>query len=362
MTSGGSGWADGPGRADGEPDEAETGSVALSGDPAEHGRATDARLARVHLRLGAHGLGRAELEGLAGRGALDDDALLDLAEVRWRTGDLAGAGEAAQAYLATGRDDAVALVIAAEAAAALGRPGEARRLATRAIAVADRPLDAMFAGIAKSAVWPSDPTHGEQSAALFPAGPAATGALAARRDRPEQRATSGRDAQVRVTGGYPHAGDPGAAAVHTKPAGADRGAAPSSHDRPAAAPWAGGGREPEAGPAAEASSGLDDEPGFWADDAADASERLPDAAAEIEGARAALELGDHDGAALRLALALRLDPALAAAVLDVAEGHRAPALHIVRGDALRLVGRDAEARRAYATAVRAMGRPVDPPE
>ena len=46
-----------------------------------------------------------------------------LAEARWRTGDLAGAGEAAQAYLATVAKRSIALVIAAEAVAAVGRPG-----------------------------------------------------------------------------------------------------------------------------------------------------------------------------------------------------------------------------------------------
>ena len=46
---------------------------------------------------------RAELESLAGHGMLDDEALLDLAEVRWRTGDLAGAGEAANVLIEQGR-------------------------------------------------------------------------------------------------------------------------------------------------------------------------------------------------------------------------------------------------------------------
>jgi hypothetical protein len=69
----------------------------------EHGRAEtsirdpDLALARIHLRLGSLGLARAELEALAGRDALDIDGLLDLAEARWRTGDLPGAGDAAQA-------------------------------------------------------------------------------------------------------------------------------------------------------------------------------------------------------------------------------------------------------------------------
>src|SRR5215204_5746252 len=101
--------------------------------PAEAGRPLPLRLATLHLRMGSFSLARAELESLAGRGMLDDAALLDLAEVRWRTGDLAGAGEAANALLTRGRGDALALVIAAESVSAQGRPGEARRLAARAL-------------------------------------------------------------------------------------------------------------------------------------------------------------------------------------------------------------------------------------
>ena len=55
-------------------------------------RDPDLILARLHLRLGSLALARAELETLAGRDALDADGLVDLAEARWRTGDIAGAG------------------------------------------------------------------------------------------------------------------------------------------------------------------------------------------------------------------------------------------------------------------------------
>src|SRR6476661_3109975 len=58
-------------------------------------RHPDLVLARLHLRLGSLALARAELETLAGQDALDEDGLVDLAEARWRTGDIAGAGEAA---------------------------------------------------------------------------------------------------------------------------------------------------------------------------------------------------------------------------------------------------------------------------
>ena len=61
--------------------------------------AADLVLARLHLRLGSLGLARAELETMAGRNGLDDEGIRDLAEARWRTGDLPGAGEAAAAYL-----------------------------------------------------------------------------------------------------------------------------------------------------------------------------------------------------------------------------------------------------------------------
>jgi hypothetical protein len=61
------------------------------------GRPVPLRLAGLHLRMGSLALARAELESLAGRGMLDEAALLDLAEVRWRTGDPADAGEETKA-------------------------------------------------------------------------------------------------------------------------------------------------------------------------------------------------------------------------------------------------------------------------
>ena len=115
-------------------------------------RSTDLRLAGVHLRLGQYAFARAELETLAVRGVLDREALADLAEARWRTGDLQRAGEAAQTYLETGGDRTVVLVIATEAAMADGRPTEARRLADSVLQRTDD-LDALFAGLPRSRVW-----------------------------------------------------------------------------------------------------------------------------------------------------------------------------------------------------------------
>ena len=131
-------------------------------------RSVDLVLARTHLRLGSLGLARTELETLAGRGALDDEATRDLAEARWRTGDIGGAGEAAAAWLEQQPDDILGLVIAAEAQAALGRPAEARRLAGRAIEAADGSLDPVFAGMQRSAIWPVEPgTSVGQTGVLF---------------------------------------------------------------------------------------------------------------------------------------------------------------------------------------------------
>lgn len=117
-----------------------------------HLRPTDLRLARAHLRLGRYALARAELETKAALGELDREALADLAEARWRTGDLPGAGQAAQAHLEAGGDDTTGLVIAAEAAMADGRVADARQLAESARQGADD-LESIFAGQRRSRVW-----------------------------------------------------------------------------------------------------------------------------------------------------------------------------------------------------------------
>jgi len=120
-------------------------------------RDIDLVVARLHLRLGSLQLARAELEEMAGKGILDDEGLIDLAEARWRTGDLTGAGEAANVALAAGNEAIVALVIAAEATAAAGRPAEARRLASRALEMADLSVTDVFAGMPRASIWPIEP-------------------------------------------------------------------------------------------------------------------------------------------------------------------------------------------------------------
>ena len=57
-------------------------------------------------------------------------------------------------YLEGGGTDALAYVIAAEASAAMGRIGDARRLARRALDRLSVPLERVFAGQPRSEVWP----------------------------------------------------------------------------------------------------------------------------------------------------------------------------------------------------------------
>ncbi|MEK6721545.1 MAG: hypothetical protein AABZ33_12900 [Chloroflexota bacterium] len=135
-------------------------------DTVADARRTDLRLARLHLRMRLLPLARAEFETLAATGPLDPGALGDLAEVRWRSGDLAGAGDAAAAHLESGGGEGRALAIAAEAAAAIGRTAEAGRLATRALDRLDGSLDDLFAGMPKRAVWPIASTRVAVAAVL----------------------------------------------------------------------------------------------------------------------------------------------------------------------------------------------------
>ena len=298
--------------------------------PAAADRPRELRLASIHLRTGVLALARAELETSAGRGELDDAALLDLAEVRWRTDDVTGAGEAAAAYFGTGREDTLALVIATEATASIGRSTEARRLAARALGRGDLALDAIFLGIRPSSYWPATSAMaGEPAGTLFAAprpgssigtagvtGAAVLGRLAAEAETdPREPAT---------------------------PPDRELGSAAAASD-------ATGGNDPAAVLAS---------PTLWSDAetmaaepaAGPGSNLLPEPADELEAARADLAADRAASAAVRLAVVLRIAPDLAPDVLEVLAGARGASVELVRGDALRLAGREAEARRAYAEA------------
>ena len=134
-----------------------------------------------------------------------------------------------------------------------------------------------------------------------------------------------------------------------------RGERPSHAQRRRAEPEA----ELSSPPGDTAESGA----GLWDEDLAAAAEAMAETQAAIDAAlptgeealddgRASLEEGDITRAALQLALVLRIAPALAPAVLDVIGDRHDPGLAFVRGDAYRLVGRELDARRAYADAAR----------
>jgi hypothetical protein len=269
------------------------------------GAASDLLLAGLHLRLGMVRIALAELEELQARGCLDVPGLADLAEARWRSDQIERAAAAAVAHLEGGGDEPIALVIAAESAAANGRPSEARAHIERLGRIDAGALDALFAGMPRRAFWPSAPGAGVEAVTLFDT------------DRPVP-------ASVEPERSGPAEGGPG-----VTPAGR-----------------------------------TDLEPGLWdADQVAELSRGAvhADPEAMLAAARR-LVPSDPGGAALRLALVLRLDATLAPEVLAAIPGAPTAALEVVRGDAQRLLGRHLEAEAAYAAAAAALkDRPREEP-
>lgn len=144
-------------------------------------RPAELAIARLHLRAGLVAHARVELETLAGAAELDLPGILDLAEVRWRTGDIRGGGEAAAAYLALSAragldpEGPLAHVIVAEAAADRGHDAEAAEAVVGALAILGAGLDdpaalepallRLFAGIEPRGPWPEPAQVGELPAA-----------------------------------------------------------------------------------------------------------------------------------------------------------------------------------------------------
>lgn len=314
-------------------------------------RHPDLVLARLHLRLGSLALARAELETLAGQDALDEDGLVDLAEARWRTGDIAGAGEAAVAALNEEEGPLLALVVAAEAAAARGRPTEARRLADKAMAAAAGTIDVIFAGMPRAGVWPPD-------AAAPPPSPTTMF------DPPRRLASSLRQPKQLDAFSAADAEAAAAAAAESDVAGDEDGLRAGAADAPTVGLWEmTESQERSVAPDEaddSAAGGIDAQSDMPADPAAEFETpaaaadltELPAGDAELDLGRASLEAGDAEEAAVRLGIALRVAPALAPAVLDIVAGRTERSLVLVRGDAFRLVGHEIEAQRAYAEAAR----------
>lgn len=285
-------------------------------------RSADARLARLHLRGGLLPLARAALEQMAGAGTLDRDAMADLAEVRWRGGDLEGAADAARAHQASGGAEPLAALILAEDLMRLGRSDEARRYAEFVLARTGGAIDQLFAFEPRGPIWP--PPDGSWMAQGSDA-PGSWGLLVGG----SEVAAPTPQMWVPEPIGQPLAEAPGVgASADPVPLGRGGPASPGGQPSTAAVVMSG---------------------------------RL--AGHELESVEGSMATGDIAGAARRLAVLLRLDPALAPVILSVADraaavppsaGGDPAAVHLVRGDAYRILGRENEAAAAYRQAHQAL--------
>jgi outer membrane biosynthesis protein TonB len=284
------------------------------------------RLARIHLKTGSLTLARAELETLAGRHQLDTDAHLDLAESRWRTGDLQGAGEAAAAYLAAGGQEALGFLIAAEAAAMSNQHAEARRLVEQATERHLSELEPVFAGIKRFAAWGTNSWSAPQ--AVAPVEPEAVAPVEPQAVAPVEPEAVAPVEPEAVAPVEPEAVAP----VELSPEVTE----PAATEVPPVPPLA----EPEVRPAANAT----------------------DASTEAAAGRSYLAAGDLMMAALHFAVALRVSPDSAGAVLEAIGDRQELPLQLVRGDALQLLGLEADAGRAYQSVASALvaPKPVEP--
>jgi hypothetical protein len=245
-------------------------------------------------------LARAELETAHADAPLSPDELADLAEARWRMGDLAVAGDAAAAALAAGSRAATAWVIAVEAdrvSGALVALGAGERAVLEAATLDEfegltrEELDRIFAGMPRGNRWAPD-AAAERGAAL------------ARGDE-----------------GAVDRGSPGAGLVE--------------------------GRQ---------RTRTSDQLPFRESGATSLAGLVSDPAVELAAASQELAADGDAAAAARLSLLLRAVPSAAAAVAELLETPTSPVLAVVRGDALRLAGRLDEADRAWADAATGLSR------
>ena len=279
-------------------------------------RSADARLARVHLRGGSLALARAALEGMAGAGTLDRDAMADLAEVRWRSGDIEGAADAARAHQASGGDEPLASLVIAEDEARAGRSAEGSRHAEAVVARVGGAIDQLFAFEPRSPMWPA---ADEGWMSVDAAEPGHWGLLVGGSEVAAPTPETWQLAPI---------AQPITAPVTPIPEGRGGPAHPGGATTTAAVVMGG---------------------------------RL--AGEELETVDRQIAAQDLSGATHRLAVLLRLDPALAPIILSSADRAASAAadgspdlaaIHLVRGDAYRVLGRDNEAAAAYQQAHQAL--------
>jgi hypothetical protein len=293
------------------------------------GRSPDARLARVHLRGGLLPLARAALEQMAGAGTLDREAFADLAEVRWRSGDLEGAAEAGHAHLGTGGDEPIVHLVLAEEHARCGRMAEAQGHAAAVYVRVGPAIDLFFAGEHRGPIWPPPEVGWMDTRA---ATPGRWGLLVGGAEIATAAVTTWAAVPLAQAGLVPSA--VGRATVDAPVVPPD--------ERPARPP----------GPSSTS--------------AAMVTGRA--AGEELDLAERAIADGRPELAIERLAVLMRIDPALAPVILGLADrisaalapGSRGlSSAYLVRGDALRHLGRENEAVAAYRSAHQALaGGPV----
>ncbi len=252
---------------------------------------------------------------MAGAGTLDRDAMADLAEVRWRGGDLPGAADAARAHQASGGKEPLAALIIAEELARTGAEEDARR---ESQAVADRvggAIDILFAMEPRDDIWP----------------PADAGWMPTVADAPGHWGL--------LVGGSEVA-HPTPSTWELEPIDERSSDDSVGATDVATVPHGRGGIGRPAGPASPGDVVM--------------TGRL--AGEELEIVDRSLAAGDVAAASQRLSVLLRLDPALAPVILSsadrAAEAATAgspdlAAIHLLRGDAYRTLGRDTEAAAAY---------------
>ncbi|MGZ6267488.1 MAG: hypothetical protein ACXWNR_02850 [Candidatus Limnocylindrales bacterium] len=297
------------------------------------------RIARIQLRTGALTTARAQLETLSGRNLLDTAGAVDLAEARWRTGDLHGAGEAAVAYLEAGGGEALGFVIAAEAAYLAGHTAEARRYMDEAQLRMLTSLESIFAGIPRKAPFTA---NGWEAKVDLEKAPAA-------------------DPPVPIVPAVvpPVVPAVAPAVVPAVVPAEPRPIEPAPQPQMVAAPKAPAtGVEPEPTPPEAVLTVTDAAPPERA--APDAAERVAaessraDAQTEVAAGVALLETGDALMAALHFGIALRMAADSAPEVLAAIGDRRNPALELVRGDALRIQGHESDAGQAYRSVASAL--------
>ena len=381
------------------------------------------RLARVHLKTGSFHMARAELEALAGRDQLDTPGFLNLAEARWRTGDLHGAAEAAAAYIADGGDEALCYVIAAEAAATVSRQDEARGYVEQALERHLFDLDPVFAGLPRRAVWTSPNWNAPQLAPAAPEGAAPAevveqaptqpdgvpelpesadreASLTAREESVAAREANvtAREAEVVAEAPVEFSGQeellaaPEPQAEPARDTGEFTATAPEpAEPEPPVAELAALAPEPAPEPPVAELAALEPEPApeppvaelaalepepepavaelavvvqqveqpveSRADAPVAASASAVEAGHEVTSGMAFLEAGDPMMAALHFAVAVRLAPVSANAVLEAIGDRQDLPLQLVRGDALKALGMEGDAGKAYLSVASALGVP-----